>query len=622
MARIKRDIAFDEILSDEWGQHLGVREVPLANQILIAFGGLVICLGILFLVRIWILGVTQGAAYASLADANLSERRILQPPRGMIYDRNGALLAGNKESFLLYLDLDAFLAERDVQQVTLDTVSRITGMSEEEFWKRVGEVDLESSGQTILLQDGLETHQAISFQDAKLPTLFIEQGIRRTYPAGRTFSSLVGYTGLVGVKDREEDADTKLFAAVGKTGIERTYDVQLRGRTGESRQFRDARGASLGDPRTTNAIFGEALTLTIDKEFQEYFAKRFEEQLRTLGKTTGVGIAMDPRTGEVLALLNFPLFDNEIFVAPGKNTERKELLTSSLRPLFNRAVSGMYNPGSTIKPLVGVAALSENVITPEKSIYSPGYLDVPNPYDPTKPSRFLDWQRQGWVNLTSALAKSSNVYFYVVGGGFGDVGGLGITKLHAWWQKFHLGSALGIDLPGEASGTLPTPEEKTKRTGEPWRLGDTFNVSIGQGDLLVTPFQLLTAITSIANRGTAYVPYVVQNGHTKQVAFSIPDQHEAFREVEKGMVAGTQTPEGTAHLLGDLPIKIAAKTGTAQVANKTKENALFVGYGPVPDPQIAILVLIENSREGSANTIPVARDVFEWYYLNRIKKNK
>src|SRR6185369_3394815 len=188
----------------------------------------------------------------------------------------------------------------------------------------------------------------------------------------------------------------------------------------------------------TEPKIGPPLTLTIDGEFQKYFAARMEQGLASLGKNSGAGIAIDPRNGEVLALLSFPTFDNGIMSNSGHGDEKRAILGAAAKPLFNRAVSGQYSPGSTIKPLVGIAALKEGVIDPARTIFSPGYLDIPNPYNPSKPTRYLDWRPQGDVNMAAAIAQSSDVYFYEVAGGFGSQKGIGISRLREWWQKFRL----------------------------------------------------------------------------------------------------------------------------------------------------------------------------------------
>jgi penicillin-binding protein 2 len=269
-----------------------------------------------------------------------------------------------------------------------------------------------------------------------------------------------------------------------------------------------------------------------------------------------------------------------------------------------------------------------NGLNPKDQIFSPGYLDVPNPYNSQKPTRFLDWQYQGWVDMYSAIAKSSDVYFYVIGGGYGNKKGLGISRIKEWWMKFLLDKKTNIDLIGENNGFLPDPEWKEKEKKSIWRIGDTYNVSIGQGDLLVTPISLLNYVAAISNGGVIYKPRVVKNivDEDNKVVFEnkveiLADLRQEIgpyiKEIQKAMIDVVSKPYGTAHLLNDLPFQVAGKTGSAQYDRNTKLNAFFVGYAPANDPEIAILILIEDAKEGSLNTIPIARDVFLWYYENR-----
>ena len=295
------------------------------------------------------------------------------------------------------------------------------------------------------------------------------------------------------------------------------------------------------------------------------------------------------------------------------------------KPLFNRAVSGAYNPGSTIKALVALAALHEQVITPTTTVYSAGYIDVPNPYVPDKPSRFVEFNmhQYGWVDVRSALAKSSNIFFYTVGGGFGGITGLGLDRLHHYWEKFGLGQKTRIGLEPEAAGMLPTAEEKEARTRQPWRLGDTFNVAIGQGDLLVSPLQLINLYASIANNGVMYQPRLIRSINNEgilspQVTLDYHDWRVELEEVQAGLRDGVAKSYGTSYTLDDLPFHAAAKTGSAQIKNNTETNAFFVGYAPYEDPRIVVSVLIENAQTGSLNAVPIAKDVLDWYYQHRL----
>ena len=334
-----------------------------------------------------------------------------------------------------------------------------------------------------------------------------------------------------------------------------------------------------------------------------------------MGRTSGAGLIIDPRNGEVLSLLSFPSYDGNNVAA---------YLDNSNRPLFNRAVSGVYSPGSTIKPIHAAAALNEGVVQPTDQFFSAGYIDIPNPYNPEAPSRFVDWKPHGWVDVYSALARSSNVYFYIIGGGFQDQKGLGIERLHKYWERFGFDKTTGIDIPGESSGFLPTVEEKEERTGDIWRIGDTYNVSIGQGDFRITLTRLLSAIAAIADGGTAYVPHLLL-GEESKVMLDLTDMAQAFQDVRQGMRDVVEKDYGSGYLLIDIPMSIGAKTGTPQFAGNTKMNALLVGYAAKDDnsvPEIAILVLIEDAKEGSLNAIPIARDVLRWYYENRIKSSE
>ena len=455
-----------------------------------------------------------------------------------------------------------------------------------------------------------------------MPSLRIEEGFERLYAEPRAFASLLGYVGFPTAKDLEQSPALGSGDFVGKAGVEAFYDQTLRGLPGASVKFRNAKGEVLEEGLGREPKIGSTVTLSIDSEFQSYFARRLEEGLHSLGRTSGVGLAVDPRNGEVLAFVNLPAFDNNALSATGHRDEKRRILESKETPLFIRAVSGMYNPGSTIKPLVGVAALAERVITPAKEIFSPGYLEIPNRYDPSKPTRYVDWRYQGNVNLAAAIAQSSNVYFYVVGGGTEGARGLGVDRLREWWQRFMLGTKTGIDFPGEAAGFLPSIEWKEERGGRAWLLGDTYNVSIGQGDLLLTPIQLVNYIAAIANGGKLYRPTLAMDRPHPEVIGDVSGYAAEIKEVQGGMRRAVTSSLGTARIMNDLAFPVAGKTGSAQIENNKKENAFFVGYGPYSsdggEANIAIMVLVENSREGSLNAVPVAKDVFAWYYEHRL----
>ena len=617
----KREIVFEESLSDEWSKDLDVIEVPLDERPFWYLGVAILLVALAVVGRIAFLSFARGGFYESRAAANQYQTTRLAAPRGPITDREGRVLAENRPVYSALLNLKEFLRNPALHEATFLTIRQILDIPEETVRDLIRERNVEAAVDPIVLLSDLQPAQVVALRDANLETLIVLGGFERQYPLGAVFSSAIGYLGFPTAADLKRDRDLAGQDLIGKAGLEAYYDERLRGTSGLFVRLRDAKGNIVGEQKRSDPKIGETLRLTIDGEFQEYFHDRFARGLASLGRTSGVGMALNPQNGEVLAFFTMPAYDNNAFTGTGKSAERQRLLTSPDRPLFNRAVSGLYNPGSTVKPLVAVAALIEGVISPTYEIFSPGYLDVPNPYNPDQPTRFVDWRYQGNVDLSSALAQSSNVYFYEVGGGFGDLKGLGINRLREWWAKFGFDRPTGIDLPGEARGFLPSPEwrEEVSDGKRPWLVGDTYNVSIGQGDLLVTPIELLNYIATIANGGHLYEPTLVPGkSHPKTIADL--DLGSALLEVQKGMRETVTSPLGTAHLLSDLSFAVAAKTGSAQVQNNTQENAFFVGYAPANDPQVAILVLIENAKEGSLNAVPIGKDALAWYYEHRIKK--
>ena len=391
---------------------------------------------------------------------------------------------------------------------------------------------------------------------------------------------------------------------------------------------RNARGSNLFQRVEEEPISGASLYSTIDIELQKYFYDRMQLGLKSLGRDAGVGIALNPQTGEVLSMISLPSFNNNLFTLNKKNSEKSALLTSLRNPLFNRAISGVYSPGSTFKPLVALAALHEKIMEPIFSVFSAGFIELPNPYDSSRPSKFLDWKAHGWVNLYSALARSSNIYFYTIGGGFQNVKGLGVARIEEYWNKFNFDEKTNIDLPGESKGFFYGPKEREERTGRIWRIGDTYNISIGQGDLAMTPLRLVSFTGALGVGGEMKQPYVVaevQDIANNTILKFLPKNILDFSylapeilEVQKGLRATVNSKDGTANSMNDLPMPVSGKTGSAQILSNTKVNAFFVGYAPSENPEIAILVLVEDAREGSLNTIPIAKDVLRWYYENRI----
>ncbi len=616
----KNDLQFEEFASDVRSvDELDYVELPISRAVFVLITVATILVGAIAVSRIVFLSISQGDFYQARAVANVNREKPLPAHRGIITDRYGEVLAQSTETFSVYINTSRVLKDRGRFTETLRQIAEIVGADPAQLQAAVASSDFEHQAEVPLVRN-ISPEAAITVRDLALPDVTVENDFRREYIDPEIFASVIGYTGFA----------KRGSAIEGKSGLELYYDDQLRGAPGVYVYSRDAEGTVLDEHLQTEPVSGAQIKTTIDADLQRFFYERLMQGLRDLGVHSAVGLAMSPKTGEVLSLVSLPSYDNNVFMTPGRDAERAALITDKNKPLFNRAINGAYSPGSTIKPLVAMAALHEKVIDPDYTIFSKGYLELPNPFVPSNPSRFLDWKAHGAVDMRSALARSSNVYFYILGGGFEEIKGLGIAKLRHYWDKFGLGKLTGIDAAGENLGVLPSPEEKEARTHQPWRIGDTYNVSIGQGDLLVSPVQLLNFIASIGNNGVMYRPSLVKEiqasvqgmpelrPRLKLLDYS--DWQAELSQANLGMQDAVRREYGTAHLLSTLRYPTAGKTGSAQIQNNTKTNAFFVGFGPSNDPEIAVLVLIENAKSGSLNAVPIAKDVFDWYYLHRVSQ--
>jgi len=628
----KKDLFLEEAILDDLAENLEILESPLSQK---AFKMVAIFFAVIMAVvlgRMFFLGVWKNDFYSQRAAANAGTIKIVRAQRGIIFDRNGKSLVENAPSFRVNLNLIEFFKDAGARNKITDDLEKILNLPAGQIEGLLKDVNLEKQN-SLMVARQLSIDQIIGIKNLNSPAIEIEDDFKREYSAVGAFSHVLGYTGLADKNDLSGDSSLSSNDVIGKNGIEAYYNDYLQGKNEEIINYRNAKGEIIDGKILKEQISGDRVYLNIDADLQNYFYSQLKQTLVNLGSPAGVGIAMNPQNGEVLTLVNLPSFDN--------NKITSSDLINPLKPLFNRAISGVYSPGSTIKPLVAYAALKENIISPDRQIFSRGYIDVPNPYFPDKPSRFLDWKAHGWVDMYSALARSSNVYFYALGGGFPDselslidgsikIKGLGIARLKEYWQKFGLGKETGIDLPFENEGFLPDAQEKEDSAGQPWRIGDTYNVAIGQGDLIITPIQLVSYISAIANGGKIYQPMVMEkivseNGgvvkeNQPKVSYDYSSDIDIIKEIQKGMRDAVQKSYGTAYMLNDLPMAVSAKTGSAQIGNNKKINAFFVGYAPSDNPQIAILVLVEDASEGSLNTVPVAKNIMNWYYNNRISK--
>lgn len=603
-------------------EELGRLEVPIGQWGLNAIFVCGVFILIFSLGLVAYLNFVKGKEYQQAAERNVLKSVPIIADRGLIFDNQNKTLVYNQEVFDLvffpaYLPIDK--AEREKVLKKIEDRPEIAAAFSEEDFQKGNPLD------SVILQSNLSREEAIKWESyfgGYSAVQVIRQNLRQ-YVSPLTFSHILGYVGRVSAEDIQKNPLYDKLEKIGRAGIESFYEDNLRGQNGEIQIQRNAYMEILGQSIVKQPVAGNNLYLTIDSDLQEYSYNRLAQQIKGLGRERGgVVIISDPQSGKILSLISYPGYDINRLSRGLTVKEFESIKNSKLNPLFNRAVSGLYNPGSTIKPIMAIAALEESIIDPFQKIETHGYISIPNPYFPDQPSIFVDWRNNGTVDMQEAIARSSNVYFYIIGGGYENMVGLGIERIKNYLEKFQFNLVTGIDLPAEKIGNIP--DEKTKN---PWRIGDTYNVSIGQGDLLTTPIRLLTSLNVIANGGKILRPYLLDRikDNNQRTIFQnetqiVEDNFLDAKNVEivkKGMQKTVTSPLGTAHVLSDLPFSVGGKSGSAQTAANTKINALFYAFAPYDNPKISILILIEDVPEGSLNAIPVAKDILMWYYKNR-----
>lgn len=453
--------------------------------------------------------------------------------------------------------------------------------------------------------------------------------------AWRAYSPLVGLghiLGYVGYPTEEEIAAGFVHdRKYGRSGVEAEFDELLRGEFGERLVEVDSHGTVVSESVQKPPRAGETITLTIDAELQSQLFQAIREFGEERGFEGGAGAVLDPLSGEVLALASWPEYDSAALSAGNakKISAFSAESSSGVQPFFFRAISGLYAPGSIIKPIVALAALKEGVIDENKQIYSAGYISIPNPYNSSKPSIFKDWKAHGWVDLRRAIAVSSDVYFYSIGGGYDGLRGLGAARLKQYLELFGLGRKTGIDLAGESEGFVPSPEWKKESFSDGvWRLGDSYNMSIGQGYIQVTPIQMAAVAAAIAEDGKIIKPRILKSvgkpadilqvSENTAFAAHLDIAPQFFRAVKEGMKLAAQSG-GTAQALSGLPVAIGGKTGTAEVGMQKKQvNSWIIAFLPYDKPRLALAVVMERGDARNLVGAPaVARRFLDWVVINR-----
>ena len=602
----------EETLMDS-GSRYADMERPMTDFVFrFTFGSFFVALAFIWATSFKI-GILDSANLSELAIRNKSVNFAMPPPRGIIFDKFNKPLVKNVPSF------DLLVVSRDLKSGSVDSdiekVAKALGVPFDSFRDEI--MENAKNNAMFFVASNLGKEEALAIKYYELPGFYVVSNIKREYIDGNKFSQIVGYVGKV---NKEDLADDYYFPTdtIGRLGLEASYENLLRGKHRNIFFEKDASGNSTREP-----IIGNSLISNIDLSLQKKLYDEVFEILRESGLSRAAAVIQNPQNGAVMAMVSFPSFDSNIFNSKLSNDDFKKLFENRSKPLFNRIISGLYNPGSTIKPFIGMAALEEKIVTPQDTIRDCVSISVPNPADQGNPYVFKNWRVElGLFNLKKAIANSCNVYFFTVAGGHDKVKGLGAEKIVNYLKSAFTDSSLGIDMPGEDHGFVPTPDWKLQERGENWYLGDTYNISIGQGDLLVTPLWLNGYISAIANGGTFYKPRVADkilddNKNILDRFFSeelgrLPFKQEVIDEVRNDMKETVVS--GTAQLLKDLPVEVGAKTGTAEVAKGKSINSLFTAFAPFNNPELSITVLVEGSASNQGFAIRIAHNVLKWYF--------
>jgi len=598
----------------------------------VAVGALFVLLltGVL-MARMYYLQVIQYEHHSTLAENNRIHVQPLPPTRGLIYDRNGVIIADNRPSFSLTVSRER---AGDWHQV-LDTVVEVLALGEEEralFEKRLRQGRRPFEPVPILFELSEEQIASIAVNQFRLPGVDVVAQLVRHYPQGEHFAHSVGYVGRINERELKEldPVDYSGTHHIGKTGAEKFYEDLLHGQVGYEEVETNARGRVLRVLKHTDPVPGKDIRLHLDLKLQEAAEA-------ALAGRRGAIIALDPATGGVLAMVSQPSYNPNLFVTGIGFKEYAALRDSIDRPLYNRVLRGLYPPGSTVKPQMALAGLDAGVVNAASRVFDPGFYQLPG-----NSHKYRNWNRSGdgWVSLDLALARSNDTYFYDL------ATKLGIDRLHQYMSAFGLGQRVSLDLFEEASGLMPSREWKRINRRQAWFPGETVITGIGQGYMLTTPLQLAQATALIASRGQWRRPRLLMDADgmspEQLVASELLEARETpanivakdpryWDQVTHGMVEVVHGARGTASKLGkQAAYRIAGKSGTAQVVairqgekydrNKVRErhrdHALFVAFAPADDPQIAVAVMVENGESGSGVAGPVAKQVLDAWLLD------
>lgn len=597
------------------------RDKRLIRQRLLAATVFILLLTAVLVARMYFLQVVQYEHHSTLAENNRIHVQSLPPTRGLVYDRNGVVLAENRPSFSLTLTRER---AGDWRQV-LDTLMEVLELDSEEkdtYIKRIEQGRRPFEPVPVLFELSEAQIARVAVNQYRLPGVEVEAQMVRYYPFGEQFAHTVGYVGRINEDDlkRLDPVEYSGTHHTGRLGVERFYEKQLHGKVGYEEVETNARGRVLRVLNRVEPQSGKDVYLSLDIRLQQAAKKALDGR-------RGAVVALDPKTGEVLAMVSEPSYDPNPFVTGIGFKAYAELRDSIDQPLYNRVLRGLYPPGSTIKPMVVLAGLDAGVITPESTVFDPGFYQLPN-----NSHKYRNWNRagDGWVGLELAVARSNDTYFYDL------AHKLGVDRLHEYMTLFGFGRRVALDMFEESAGLMPSREWKRQRYRQAWYPGETLILGIGQGYMQSTPLQLAQATALVASRGKWIRPHLARSvgGEPVTDPEPLPDiqlsNPEYWEYARKAMEAVVHGARGTARKIGqDAPYRIAGKSGTAQVVaikqgerynrdkvqERHRDHALFIAYAPAEAPEIAVAVMVENGESGSGVAAPVARAVLDAWLL-------
>ncbi len=617
----RAEVDFEEILLDDKNKHSGKIDNYFDTRKLRTLGGVFALIITVLFGQLSYLQLVKGRDYTAISEKNYIRTVATKSSRGVIFDKNMEQLVFNVPVFDLVIMPADFFKDRDQIEAKERELSDILGVSAPDFAGKLEGIN-PTSYQYFAILENIDKEKALIIDERikDMGGVFLQSSAIRKYADGHNFSFIIGYSGRINKEELADNPTYLLTDTIGKEGLEYSYEKELRGIYGLEEVDVDSLGRVNRTMRKAEPVAGSNLVLNIDAELQKRLYKDIEEMaLKQKTATGGSVVALDPRTGAVLALVSFPSFDNNAFANGISNADYQALLANENNPLFNRAIAAEYPPGSTFKPLVAAAALEEKIISPTRQITDHGSINYGG-------WTFLDWAAHGQVDMVKAIAQSCDVYFYTVGGGYGDIKGLGPDNIKKYSNLFGLGKVTGIDIPGEKAGLIPDAAWKRETRNEPWYIGDTYHESIGQGDVLATPLQIANYTAAVANGGTLYKPQlvnrVVDAGGSTVRTFDPVVLNSNFVSAEnlawaqKGMRENVISGSGRA--LSTLKVEAAGKTGTAQYAGNAKTHAWYTVYAPYENPEIVMAIMLEGGGEGHDASVPIAKDILEWYFGERL----